>query len=155
MQIGDKILLVNASEESAKIRGVQQIFVEAVIVKIETGRKGEFSRNIHKNSKSYLADGNDGYQYGYNWDYVNESFSDTKWKRWVPDNEFMNLSNDDKSKFIKNRILSDITDLLHEKRPSFLSEYDYLLYCEKHKILFYSYDSCFECFMGTKTDKAI
>lgn len=143
MKTGDKFILINHPPYVFGIKNgneVKTIIVE--IIEERNDAKGEFTGN---EGKGYLAKGSDGYTYGYNYPHINEGFSDGVWTRYIPDEEFLKLSPEDKEKLVEDYLWHDFTKYQCPAKAVFAINEDFVDYCEAHQQYFYNRKGCFYC----------
>lgn len=142
MEVGNQFLLVNESPYLLGLHNEEPVeFIVATIIEEKVG-KGEFTG---KEDKGYLARGSDGLYYGYNYPTVNEGMSSGIWVRHMPDELFLELSQEEKEEFVRNYMWKDITLFQCPAEALPAKELDFIEYCEKHQKHFYTRKSCFYC----------
>lgn len=143
MKIGNKLILINNPPYifgTKNEREVKSIIIEVIEEKDDA--KGEFTGKV---GKGYLAKGNDGYLYGYNYPHINEGYSSGIWTRYMPDEDFINLSTEDKDKLVKDYLWHDVTKFQCPAKAIFAINQDFIEYCSDHQQHFYHKRGCFWC----------
>src|SRR6056297_3322271 len=123
MNINDKFVLVSTAPYH-HFTGVNETrikFIEVIIVKRIENIPYEFDPNEF--GTGYLAKGSDGYMYGY--DYPRYGGS---WTRYIPDDKFDLLPEEEKDIFIEDLIWNDITIYQCPKKAAFCENLDYIEY---------------------------
>lgn len=149
MKIGDKRLVVNIApyhhftgHNDTPVKFVELEVVEECVGKGEhTGDEGE----------GFLAKGSDGYMYGYNYPHVNEGHGSTVWMRHMPDDEFLALSEQEKSALVEDLMWPDMTMFQCPAEAVVARDKDYIEYCETHQHHFYTAKGCSHCKFNLKT----
>ena len=118
-------------------------FIEIEIIKIIKNVPGEF--NPKETGTGYLGKGSDGFDYGFNYPTINQSYGDTKWTRYCSDNDFDKLSKNKKDAMVKDYIWHDITSFQCPAIAKFCKNKNYIDYCKKHQHHFYKKQGCFRC----------
>lgn len=154
MKIGDKIVITNTPPYSF-LCGVNKE-KEPKIISIEIYRQifnvpGEFTGKLK--FTGYVAKGEDGYEYSYNYPTGNEGYGDTCWSRYIENEEFKLLSEEEKHKFVEDYLWLEIELFKCPAKPKFLNKYKFMRYCKKHQKCFYINEGCFECTYSLKEPK--
>lgn len=140
--IGKKLVLVN-NPPYIQINKKPLMVVEIEIIEKKEDVPGEFSGK--EEYTGFIAKGSDGYLYSYNFPRANEGFSDTCWHRYMADNDFLALSEEDKNRLTSQYLWFDVVNYYRGIIPKFMLKYPYVKACTKHKTWIYDGDSCFDC----------
>jgi hypothetical protein len=146
MQVGDIRILTSRLPYSllCSHNTIVPKFIEVEIFEQKDDIPGEFSGKPQ--GSGFLAKGSDGYNYGHNYSSYNESFSDTCWSRHMGNENFLKLSEFEKSKLVKDYLWSEVTHFQCPALPKFATSFRrHLTWCEKHQNLHYIDELCFYC----------
>lgn len=143
MNIGDQHILVNTAPYIyGQHNDIIAKHITIEIVEEHHDAKGEFTG---KEGTGYLAKGSDGYMYGYNYPHINEGFSSGVWVRHMPDEEFNNLSRDEKDKLVEDFLWHDVEKYQCPEKASFAVGKDFIDFCPDHQKHFYVRTGCIWC----------
>lgn len=153
MKFGQKFILINEAPynrlEGHTPKATKFIIVE--IIDIKKNVPGEF--NSEKTGIGYLAQGSDGYLYGYNYTRLNQGFGNTAWERYCSDEEFDKLTIAQKDAMVEDDIWRDIVYYQCPKIADFCKDKEFIQYCAKHQHHYYSQIGCKRCNHGMPEPK--
>jgi len=153
MNINDTFLLVNVPPYyTFTINETKPVkFIKVTIVTEIKNVPSEFEDNTR--GTGYLAKGSDGHMYGY--DYPRYGYS--SWTRYLPDNVFDTLSEEQKDEFVKDLIWHDIINYQCPAKAKVCNDInmEFIDYCEKHQHHFYIRTGCKRCNANMASPKII
>lgn len=145
MNIGDKVILV--SEAPYHILGHNKDRApdfKTITITEERDSVCEFRGTPA--GTGYLAKCEEtGEIFTFNWPQKGGGFGNTPWVKWMPDDEFVALSEEEKDAFIKQYIWYDITNFLAPAAMKLVNNDSVLRYCDKHQRHYYTTSCCFYC----------
>jgi hypothetical protein len=144
MKIGDKFIVTTERPYSYILGHNTTRYPEFILLEVIEERndsKGEFSGEI---GTGYIAKGSDNNLWSYNYPRANEGYGDTPWVKYITNEDFVNLSEEEKTKFVDNYMASDVTQFQAPPTPIIVTQFKELKYCEVHQRL-YDDRGCFYC----------
>lgn len=137
MEIGTKRLVV--STFPCSVFGENNKFPKFKVLECIEKRlgNGEFTG---KEGQGYLFKGRDGTLYGFNYPHVCEGFGTPPFTKFLPDDEFVKLSESDKEAFIEDYIWFDLAAMTLPEELEITKGLDFVSFCPKHLRYFYTTD---------------
>jgi len=139
---------VLSSERPYGFAGHNERTPEFIQIKVTTeipDVPGEFTGKTEGNT-GYFADGSDGYVYAHNYPHACESMGEPNWSRYVDDDIFKLLSEEDRNKLITPLWWVDVAGYQYPALPVFADKFERKIhFCETHQNLYYEGEECFYC----------
>lgn len=146
MKIGEKRIVV--SEIPFGVLGKNENLPKIKILDCveEKQSKGEFTG---KEGIGYIFKDSEGHLYGFNYPEINETFTGNVFTRFMRDQDYLKLSDEEKDKLLDYFYWYDIKDVYLPKPLSFTKDLNFISFCHEHLRYHYNtIDGCKWCKHG-------